>query len=438
MEGGEEGKMMEELQPEESSSYFHLGRASAPRRRRNRIRFIQQIPTENAIQLFTSEPTASLSNHYLQSFMITPNTTITEWHNRIAELERKVQTSGFLSAMYTPAVIQSLKDCFYTHQRERWLARWTLNRWSQRVWKKRTQCNIDLIEMEPIADKDAVFLTDTKHRYIFRFHRRDLYKNLISNIYHCDEMMPYPRPPTNPWTNSPLTPAQTIAICQQLITDFANRGKCPPVLLAAFCESRYDMERFRHDHPSLLSQYAIRDYYKDLSENNRDTVEDTIFQLLYNSLPYSFNRTAALRNWLRETPITPIHTEWLQMVCDYTLYTNLHLQVRSDWHNTDYIYRDVRELYSRTELPEISTPRLRLLRGAGSAEAPSVMQTMMNSFLTNHSIMPSLSIRSVTAPTLHTPILQSILFPNTTTTGEGMDENSRETLRLIQNAIFRR
>jgi hypothetical protein len=429
MEGGEEGKAMEE-----SSSYFHLGRASAPRRRRNRIRFIQQIPTENTPQISIEEQTTTatpIHNHYLHSFLITPNTTITEWHTRIADLERKVPTSGFLSAMYTPAVIQSLKDRFYTHQRERWLARWTLNRWSQRVWKKRTQCNIDLIEMEPIADKDAVFLTDTKHRYIFRFHRRDLYKNLISNLYHCDEMMPYPRPPTNPWTNSLLTLAQTIAICQQLIADFAKRGKCPPVLLAAFCESRYDMERFRHDHPSLLSQYAIRDYYKDLSENNRDTVEDTIFQLLYNSLPYSFNRTVALRNWLRETPITPIHAEWLQMVCDYTLYTNLHLQVRSDWHDTDYIYRDVRELYSRTELPEISTPRLRLLQNAGSAEASSVMQTMMNSFLSSHSILPSVT-------TLHTPILQSILFPNTTTTDEGMDENTRETLRLIQNTLFRR
>lgn len=382
--------------------------------------------------------------------------TLTDWHKRIADLEEKIPTSRFLSAMYTPDVVQSLKDRFFVRQRKRWLARWALQRWTQRVWKKRTQCNIELIEMEPIADKDAVFLTDTKHRYIFRFHRRDLYKNLISNLYHCDEMMPYPRPPTNPWTNAPLTLSQTISVCQQLIADFAQRGKCPPVLLAAFCESRYDMERFRRDHPSLLSQYAIRDYFKDLTDNNRETVEDTIRQLLYDALPYTFNRTVALRNWLQETPVTPMHQEWLRLVCDYTLYTNLHLQVRPDWHNTDYIYRDVRALYTRTELPEISTPRLRLLRRASTDPHPTGMQSIMNSFLTSHSILPSenpvvrlfssaspLSFTTPSntpsnTPSAHGSILQSILFPNTTTTDESLDENARETLRLIQNTLFRR
>lgn len=412
----------------EEETHFHLGRT--PRqRRRNRIRFIRQVSSPPPTPF--SGPAGA--DHYLQSFIITSTTTLTEWTQRLEELERKIPTSPFLSAMYSTAVIQSLKDRFYARQRERWLVRLTLQRWTQLVWKKRTQCNIDLIDMGPIAEKDAIFITDTTHRYIFRFHRRDIFQNLISNLYHCDEMMPYPRPPSNPWTNAPLTLAQTISVCQNLIMDFAKRGKCPPVLLAAFCESRYDMVRFRRDHPSLLAQYAIRDYFKDLTDDNRETVEDTMIQLIDNALPYVFNRQVALRTWLQESPITPIHREWLQLLCDYTLYMNLQLQVRPNWHSTNYIHQDVRYLYSRTELPEVSTPRLRLLRGAGTITTPPDVQSLMSRFLTNQSIRPPDS-----SVVTNTPILHSILFPNTTVGDEELDENSRETLRLIQNTLFRR
>lgn len=446
MESDEEVKTMEEGE-EEQEQHFSLGRAPpARRRRRNRIRFIQQIPPDDVqpFQHNTTIPMNTDADQYLHSFVVTPTITLTEWNRRMEELERKIPTSTFLTAMYTPEVVQSLKDRFYVRQRERWLARLVLQRWTQRVWKKRTQCNIDLIDMEPIAEKDAFLLTDSKHRYIFRFHRRDIYQNLISNLYHCEEMMPYPRPPSNPWTNAPLTLAQTISVCQNLIMDFAKRGKCPPVLLAAFCESRYDMERFRRDNPSLLAQYAIRDYFKDLTDDNRDTVEDTMIQLLHDSLPYIFNRRAALRSWLQESPITPIHKEWLQLLCDYTLYTNLHIQVRPDWHNTSFIHRDVRALYTRTELPQVSTPRLRLLRGAETITTPPAVQTMMSSFLTGNNILSADSsvvrlfspqpLLTTTSPSM----LRSILFPNTTVADEELDENSRETLRLIQNTLFRR
>lgn len=437
MEGDEEVKMMEE----EEEQHFSLGRAPpARRRRRNRIRFIQQVPST---QHNTTIPMNTDAEQYLQSFVVTPTITLTEWQRQMEELERKIPTSTFLTAMYTPEVVQSLKDRFHVRQRERWLARLVLQRWTQHVWKKRTQCNIDLIDMGPIAEKDAFLLTDSKHRYIFRFHRRDIYQNLISNLYHCEEMMPYPRPPSNPWTNAPLTLAQTISVCQNLIMDFAKRGKCPPVLLAAFCESRYDMERFRRDNPSLLAQYAIRDYFKDLTDDNRETVEDTMIQLLHDSLPYIFNRRVALRSWLQESPITPIHKEWLQLLCDYTLYTNLHIQVRPDWHNTSFIHRDVRALYTRTELPQVSTPRLRLLRGAETITTSPDVQDMMSSFLSSTPLSdptvgrfftPPQPLLSVTSPSM----LHSILFPNTTVADEELDENSRETLRLIQNTLFRR
>jgi len=123
---------------------------------------------------------------------------------------------------------------FTANQRKRWLARLAVVRWTQRVWMKRVQCNVDMIDMAPVPDRDAIFLTDTKHRMIFRFHSRDVFKNLLTNICMSDEMLPTPRYPTNPWNNSKLTLAQTMGLCQQMVAAYGRKGRCPPVLLAAF------------------------------------------------------------------------------------------------------------------------------------------------------------------------------------------------------------
>ena len=241
------------------------------------------------------------------------------------------------------------KTVFHTNQRKRWLARIVLQRWTQRVWRKRTQCNVDMIDMEAFPDSEAIFLTDTKHHQIFRFHRRDIFKNLLANICMSDEMLPSPRPPTNPWTNSKLTLAQTIGICQQLMADYSRRAICPPVLFAAFWAARFSLKRFQGENSPLLSQHAIMSYFKDLTNENSDTVYDTITTLLTNAnLHYS---SLSIRKWLKQTAQTPLHKEWLLMARDYTLYINLHVQIRPSWYSQDRIYSDVRRLYDRTILP---------------------------------------------------------------------------------------
>jgi hypothetical protein len=220
-----------------------------------------------------------------------------------------------------------------------------LHRWTQRVWSRRTQCNVDMIDMQPIADKDAIFLTDTRHHTIFRFHRSDVFKNLLTNICMADEMLPAPRYPTNPWTNSVLTLAQTLGLCQQLVADYAKRGLCPPVLFSAFWAARFCIKRFTQENSAALAQHAIRSYFKDLHEYNIPVVFDTISSLLLNAgLDFS---PVAIRRWLLQ-PQTPLHIEWLELVRDYTLYINLHIQVRPNWYNEAFIDVDVTRLYART------------------------------------------------------------------------------------------
>lgn len=336
-------------------------------------------PIRTTIRLL--EPPAPSLLHI--SHLWTRDYTLTEWFDLIAAPDRPhtltlpngsgalVDVSSSQTHVLGTGYRDAISDVFYRNQRHRWLARWTLARWHHRIWRKRPQCGVDLIEMEPVRDTDAIYITDTTNRAVYKFHRHDIFNCLISNICTADEMLPNPRAPTNPWTNSPLTLAQTITVCQQLITDYARRGRCPPVLFAAFCASGYSISRFLSTNLSMLSQYAITAYFKDIHSHNVETVVDTILQLLSSaSVNYS---PVAMRRWLRQTPITPIHREWLALARDYTLYINLHIQTRISWYDDDFIYRDVRRLYSRTILVDPAGSRIRLTRNAATtARTPPI------------------------------------------------------------------
>jgi hypothetical protein len=293
----------------------------------------------------------------LLSFLWMKDMTLTEWIRKT----ESASVSGSTNNPLCPSDYQDrIKTIFAANQRQRWLARIVLHRWTQRIWRKRTQCNVDMIDMQAIPDADAIFLTDTKHRTIFRFHSRDVFKNLITNICMSDEMLPTPRYPTNPWTNSKLTMAQTMGLCQQLAAAYGAKGRCPPILFAAFWAARFSLRRFQEENSGLLAQHAVTSYFKDLHDYNHIVVLDTITNLLTDAgLNYS---PLAIKRWLRETPQTPLHREWLNMARDYTLYINLHVQVRPSWIAETRIYSDVRDLYSRTVLPDTTSQRLQIIR----------------------------------------------------------------------------
>jgi hypothetical protein len=313
---------------------------------------------------------------------------LTEWVAELEELQQQQDTSGDVivpatttsdvqlpsaSALHPPGYGAAVAELFHEIQAQRWRARKVLNRLRYRIWSRRIQCDVDLIDMAPIPSRDRILLTDTKNRTIFAFHRRDIFQNLLSNIGAASEMLPSPRLPTNPWTNQPLTRAQTMSLCQKLLLDYAQRGKCPPVLFAAFCAAKYDIRRFESENSALLAQHAIRVYFADLHEHNRDTVTDTVTQLLdEHGIRFS---PVTVRRWFRQTPVTPLHREWLDLARDYTLHLNLHIQPRPSWHDDAGIARDVRRLYARTDFSGVISPRLRLLRADASGSPMPVPAT---------------------------------------------------------------
>jgi len=251
-------------------------------------------------------------------------------------------------------------DIFYANQRARWMARKALNKWRWNIWRKRPQCGVDMILNESVPEQDALYLTDNRNRAIYCFHRRDIFTNLMTRLRAADEMLPTPRQPTNPWTNQELTLGQTIAVCQAILQHSVARERCPPTLFAAYCAAGYNLRRFESENTSFLAQHAIMAYFKDIHEHNRETVTDTVLELLRDaSVRYS---AVAVRRWIRATPVTPLHREWLALVRDYTLHINLHIQPRRHWYHDIAIYTDVRELYRRTPLGDPAGPRLRLLR----------------------------------------------------------------------------
>jgi len=305
---------------------------------------------------------------------------------------------------------------FLKNQRLRMAFRRLLLIWRYSRWSAHPACNIDLIENEPVADEHAILLCDTRNRQIYRFHRRDIFNTLLTNLSQTDEMLPYPRPPTNPWTNEPLTNAQTIAVCKSLIRDFGRRGLCPPVLFAAFCASGYQIKRLVNEQSALLAQLAIRNCFKDLTADNTELVFESITHLL-NDAGVSFT-DAGVRRWIRSAPPRDQIGPWLELCRDYYLYINLHIQSRPRWYSVNNIRDDVRALYNRSPLPDMTTPRLRSLRSSLGLDFTQASAQL-----------------SVIFPP--TPPLTMFFAPPDISGGDVDDPDMQLALQLIQNALFR-
>ena len=389
--------------------------------------------------------------------------TLTEWIGMIGTAAEDNNTITMPDASGDPSISTQMMTSHYDTlnrslvrlQRPRYLARKVLNHWVQRIWAKRPQCNTDLIDNADVQEADAITLTDTTNHALYRFHRRDIFNNLISKISLSDEMLPNPQPPTNPWTNQALTLAQTISVCQKLVADFGRRGRCPPVLFAAFCAAGYDIKRFETENSGLLASHAITSYFKDIHDHNRDTVSDTMLQLLADSgVNYS---SVAVRRWVRTAGAQ--RREWLNMVRDYTLYINLHIQVRRHWRNYAAIRADVRDLYYRTPMTsaDVAGPRMRLLRnqlttpallpsdlgygfgGAAAAASHPVFSSLFGSALT--SPFANLSLLLAAAPA-HVPSItdasgSSIATAGAAATATAGSMTQDEAIAIIQSALFR-
>jgi len=288
---------------------------------------------------------------------------LSQWHQRMDKTEESIQNSALCRAMYPADYMDRVRALFATNQRRRMLFRCLLTRLRYRIWSRRPACNVDLISLEPIPPADAIEMMDMRARTLFRFHRNDVFKTLMSNLTLSDEMLPMPRTPRNPYTNAPLTRAQTMAICQRLVHQIAARGGCPPPLLAAFWAARFDIKRYHAENTAALSQHAIREYFTEINDDNIYTIYQTILALMSSAGYYPTTRRS-IDVWLRERPLTSQHTAWLELCRDYTLYLNLHVQARPHWYHEDAIRMDTRTLLRSTSFPRVAQPPISFLLGA--------------------------------------------------------------------------
>lgn len=365
-----------------------------------------------------ADPTTA-PNLFIRSWWFIDRT-LTEWYNRIQEIRHAIETKHISAAFYPKSFADESEQLFYATQRQRWLVHKVVNRWRFRMWSRRPQCGVNLIDMEPVPDDQAVNLTDTQNRMVYRFHRKDLFDSLLSKLTLSDDMLPMPRPPANPWTNAHLTLAQTIGVCQMYIADCAARGRCPPPIFAAFVQSRYDTRRLYEFHSAMLSQHAIARFFADINDDNLDSIQETIIGLLNEaSVDFTVHR---LSHWLAERPLTPLHREWLALARDYTLYINLHIQARRYWYSQDEIQADVRVLFGRsTPFHSTFSSRIRMLRSD-----PVAANTIVNPFLQPPGI---LSILGGSPP--HPPMGSPMLDPS------GNPAEISDAMQLILSALLR-
>lgn len=340
--------------------------------------------------------------------------------------------------LLTPAFAESMAALFFANQRLRWNFRRFLNTWRWRRWCRSPHCGVDLIMNEPVEPQHTIYLADTGRRAVYAFHYRDLFTNLLARITAAEEMLPSPRPPTNPWTNEPLTLAQTIAVCQALLQHYSARNMCPPTLFAAFWQARFDLARFETENTSLLSQVAIHSYFKDIHDHNRETIINTAIELLRESdIRFSL---ISFRRWMRQTPVTPIHKEWLTLARDYTLYINLHVHARRNWYSEENIYRDVRALYRRTPVHEAQSPRIRLIQGVGQEPTSAISMAILH--MTGDSAATTATYTFPLQDGSGNPIIQRDVSGGTGISGENIPITDAEMvsaalLMLLQQSFAR-
>lgn len=227
--------------------------------------------------------------------------------------------------------------------RQKMLFRMLLLHIRYRIWSRRPVCNIDLITLEPIADADAFELMDTHERCIYRFHRSNMYKSIITNLGTATTMIAEPRAPTNPYTNNPLTLAQTISVCKRL----AATVPCPHPFFAAFWAARFDIQRFHTENIAALSQHAITSYFDEFNVENVTTIHGTVKTLL----TYTNYLVPEPSEWMGPFPF---RDDWRKLCRDYFIFVNLHVLARPHWSSNASIFTEAWTLAERSGFSHVS------------------------------------------------------------------------------------
>lgn len=323
-----------------------------------------------------------------------PSQSLTKWSNLLKLTENENEDENENEGETITA--------FFENQRARWLVAKVLSKWRWNMWKRSPKCNVDLILGEEIPEKFSFYLTDTVNKTVYKFHRNDVARHVVSKLSSLMEGTAHPSPQkiTNPWTNAPLTFAQEIAVCQRLLEN--GMGFCRSPILAAYCASRFDIKKLSTEYAGLLVQNALTSYYSNLTEFNREAICEELITLLKRA-GVSIHQARAFDKWFTDTEtstdpsVIALRKEWLSVVRDFVVFKFLQIQIRTN------LYGDVRALLERT--PIVVTSQMH-------AQNTFVMNNLMGSLFGNNNISDddvASALVSMIFPTLHHNQNQNIL-----------------------------
>lgn len=143
----------------------------------------------------------------------------------------------------------------------------------------------DLVTAE--SPKKPVMLIDWERKQAYIFEAQTLMKDITSRLLHHDGLFEYTQPPRNPFTNIPLTQAQTIAVWNSI----SNSGIPVSTAFTLFRMSRYDPVKFIEENQTFLKLNALRKTFQSAScYDYREVMGDFIkYAYVNESLPYNYN-----------------------------------------------------------------------------------------------------------------------------------------------------
>ena len=125
-----------------------------------------------------------------------------------------------------------------------------LHRW--RSSRLRTVNSEDIVTME--APKDPIYIVDWKTRSISVFEASTLMRDITLRLLHNDGFFECPQQPRNPYTNLPLTQAQSISIWIQLSRSKATASS----VFTGFRQARWNLLHFSLEYSVSLQLHALR------------------------------------------------------------------------------------------------------------------------------------------------------------------------------------
>jgi hypothetical protein len=140
----------------------------------------------------------------------------------------------------------------------------------------------DIVTLE--RPKQPVTIVDWAARRTYVFEARTIFRDWVGRLTMADYLYPGPQPPRNPYTNLPLTLAQTLAVYEQLPTT------CRHWAIEAYKAGGFDMEDFEDRHGQSLRYHAVEQLFRAKEGDTYTTIMLEFIEDEHSEFDAPFNR----------------------------------------------------------------------------------------------------------------------------------------------------